>query len=129
MNALQHLFFVLALSFGLATTSVYAQQIRQPVSILPYWATQAESIIAVEKPATSDISDSPAWLLETAEQRPKRSKAQNALPMVETESFVSLGQLHGGSSKPSGLSVQRNRQPFNLFRALGIQATRRANRR
>ncbi len=124
--------FVFALSAGLVPSLLSAQQLCQPASMLPWRASQPELKLALHGPIKSGLrgngrSDSPAWLLDTAQPIAQESRVQKDLPSVEKESFANLGQLNRNFGTPNTRSAYRKRssnsagkRSFRLFRALGL---------
>ena len=132
MHFLQRLLFVLTL--GLTATSVAANKIRQPASVLPWRAAEAKVAPVLNDPLPSGEYHSPAWLLDSAKQRSTPSENRQDMPMVELENFAHLGQLQAGAEKSNRLSGRPSRvvkpairQSLNIFRALGFQAAAAVN--
>lgn len=141
MSFLQRLCLVLAHCAWLTPSLLSAQQLSQPASMLPWQVAQPEinqpeMYLALNSPIRSSVSDSPAWLLDTAKPLSRQSHKGNTMPMIETESFSNLGQMNKHSTAQNAQSGQRKRtsrtsshRSFNFFRALGIQASRSGSRR
>ena len=128
--------FVLSVGLGLSPSHLNAQQLSQPASVLPWKPAKVETQLALKSPITASESDSPRWLTEQAKPLTTQQAKAKALPMVETEQFADLGPLDDDPTAQPLQRVRPNRtgrtnavRPFNLFRALGIQASRSGNRR
>ena len=125
---------VLLILCSAAPTSV-AQTLQQPPSLRPWNPTESRFVSTLELPALESANKSPAWLLDS-QRAPGRTSPERPLPNVETEHASDLGTLENRSKPLSSFSTQSNRgshrdtgRAFNLFRALGVQASNATNRR
>ncbi len=125
MNFLQQTSICIALGCLLAPASVQAQQIRQPASILPWNSPKTDKPVTIVTPKSSNPTDSPAWLIETAEKPFHHASIRNKLPNVESQSPVLLGQIRSGSAQIGHSSQGLLRYPSSI----GIQAARTNRRR
>jgi len=99
---------VIALGCILTPASLHAQQIRQPASVLPWKASKAgPRTTTIVDPTNTSQNAPPAWLLQTAKKPFKHSSAHKKLPMVESESFSHLGQIHAHSSSQRASTSKR----------------------
>ncbi len=133
LNRINRNIYVLTLALGLSPSLLSAQQLSQPASVRPWQSPQAELDSFTENSlAESNVSPSPAWLIDSAKPLSQPLSVQQDLPMVETESFAHLGELNRHStnrtSNPKDGSDQLNRpsttkseKSLRLFRALGVE--------
>lgn len=135
--ALTQYALALAFSLGFLPSSLQAQQLQQPASVLPWASAQPEMKLALRPPRSpnTDADDSPAWLLDSAKKPAKATPKSNGLHMVETERFVDLGPLDEEPNQASASPPRKNRsfgsnrsRPLSFLRALGIRTNRSGTR-
>ncbi len=135
MSIMLRLTPALALTCFFFTASAFAQQIRQPASMLPIESLEPQPQQEIVAPQSDTV---PQWLLRATESPARKSNKsdrgdlqkalQTALPLVETENFAVLGQLLPSYPQrqevtPSTIAPSEDSEEGSKIRFLGTRRT------
>ena len=93
----------------LAPGTLYAQQLSQPTSLMPWVATQIETAkpLQLNEIVPEFTHGKPVWMTKTAPKAAIKYPAPKKLPMVEQHHYANLGDVPAGAANPSVVARQK----------------------